>query len=157
MRAALEIDRGLIVNPKLVSRIMTELRISGLPKTKTGKKNLINVPTSEDLVNRNFVALRPNQIWLTDITEHPNREGKLYCCVVLDAFTKVAVGWSIDRHQDADMVNDAVNMAAKERLRGEAVILHSDHGTQSVHLLVILAKYRTSGDHGIDGNHRRLL
>ncbi len=42
----------------------------------------------------------------------------------------MAVGWSIDRHQDTDMVNDAVNMAAKERLRGKAVILHSDHGTQ---------------------------
>jgi transposase InsO family protein len=51
---------------------------------------------------------------------------------VLDAFTKVAVGWSIDRHQDTDMVNDAVNMAAKERLRGKAVILHSDYAEVSV-------------------------
>lgn len=109
---------------------MTELGLFGLPTLKTNKRNLANGATSEDLVNRNFIAQRPNQIWLTDITEHPTREGKLYCCVVLDAFTKVAVGWSIDRHQDTDMVNDAVNMAAKERLRGKAVILHSDHGTQ---------------------------
>lgn len=119
-----------MVNRKLVSRIMTELGLFGLPTLKTNKRNLANGATSEDLVNRNFIAQRPNQIWLTDITEHPTREGKLYCCVVLDAFTKVAVGWSIDRHQDTDMVNDAVNMAAKERLRGKAVILHSDHGTQ---------------------------
>ena len=105
---------------------MTELGLFGLPTLKTNKRNLANGATSEDLVNRNFIAQRPNQIWLTDITEHPTREGKLYCCVVLDAFTKVAVGWSIDRHQDTDMVNDAVNMAAKERLRGKAVILHSD-------------------------------
>ena len=109
---------------------MTELGLFGLPTLKTNKRNLANGATSEDPLNRNFIAQRPNQIWLTDITEHPTREGKLYCCVVLDAFTKVAVGWSIDRHQDTDMVNDAVNMAAKERLRGKAVILHSDHGTQ---------------------------
>ena len=109
---------------------MTELGLFGLPTLKTGKRNLVNDVTSEDPLNRSFIAQRPNQIWLTDITEHPTREGKLYCCVVLDAFTKVAVGWSIDRHQDTDMVNDAVNMAAKERLRGKAVILHSDHGTQ---------------------------
>ena len=109
---------------------MTELGLFGLPTLKTNKRNLANGATSEDLVNRNFIAQRPNQIWLTDITEHPTREGKLYCCVVLDAFTKLALWWSIDRHQDTDMVNDAVNMAAKERLRGKAVILHSDHGTQ---------------------------
>lgn len=97
IKAALEIERGLVVNKKLVSRIMTELGISGLPKRKAGKKNLVNAVTSEDLVKCNFIASKPNQIWPTDITEHPTREGKLFCCVVLDPFTKVVVGWSIDR------------------------------------------------------------
>lgn len=62
---------------------MTELGLFGLPTLKTSKRNLANGATSEDPLNRNFIAQRPNQIWLTDITEHPTREGKLYCCVVL--------------------------------------------------------------------------
>ena len=60
-----------MVNRKLVSSIMTELGLLGLRTLKTGKRNLVNDATSEDLVNRNFIAQRPNQIWLTDITEHP--------------------------------------------------------------------------------------
>ena len=130
IRATLLIERDLIVNPKLVARIMADLGIYGLPRKKAGIRNLVNVATSSDLIKRNFTAQGPNQIWLTDITEHPTREGKLYCCVVLDVFSRAVVGWSIDRHQDTDMVNDAINMAARERLRDKGVILHSDHGTQ---------------------------
>ena len=130
MKAALEIERGLIVNRKLVSRVMTELGIFGLPKKKAGHRNLVNIATSSDLVKRDFTVEGPNRLWLTDITEHPTREGKLYCCVVLDAYSRVVVGWCIDRHQDTDMVNDAVNMAATGRLRAPGTILHSDHGTQ---------------------------
>ena len=57
-------------------------------------KNLTNVATDEDLVKRKFRATRPNELWLTDITEHPTREGKVYCCVVLDLFT---ARWSAGR------------------------------------------------------------
>ena len=48
-------------------------------------------------MNRDFRRDGPNQLWMTDITEHPTREGKLYCCVVLDAWSHKIVGWSIDR------------------------------------------------------------
>jgi len=50
------------------------------------------VATKEDLVNRNFSAAFPNQLWLTDITEHKTREGTLYCCVVLDLYSRRVVG-----------------------------------------------------------------
>jgi putative transposase len=54
---------------------------------------------SLDLVRRSFRRDQPNGLWLTDITEHPTREGKLYCCVVLDTFSRRVVGWSIDSTQ----------------------------------------------------------
>jgi putative transposase len=72
IRATLEIEQGLIVNKKLVWKIMRELGIKGLPGPKKGSKNLKNIATCEDLVQRSFVAARPNELWLTDITEHPS-------------------------------------------------------------------------------------
>ena len=56
---------------------------------------------------------QPNQLWMTDITEHPTREGKLYCCVVLDAFSRMVVGWSIDSTQTTALVLDALGMATR--------------------------------------------
>ena len=88
VRAALEIEQGLIVNKKLVWKIMRQLGIRGLPGPRKGVKNLKNAPTCEDLVQRQFSATKPNELWLTDITEHPTTEGKLYCCVVLDLFSR---------------------------------------------------------------------
>jgi hypothetical protein len=88
VRAALEIEHGMIVNKKLVWKIMRELAIKGLPGPRKGVKNLKNAPTCEDLVQRQFTASAPNELWLTDITEHPTSEGKLYCCVVLDLFSR---------------------------------------------------------------------
>ena len=56
MRAALFYERGLIVNRKLIRRLMAEQGLTGLPTRKKGRRNLVNVATSEDLVNRNFTA-----------------------------------------------------------------------------------------------------
>jgi putative transposase len=98
--AALFYDRGLIVNRKLVRRIMVEQGLAGLPARKMGRRNLVNVATSEDLVNRKFTASAANTLWLTDITEHKTREGTLYCCVVLDQFSRRVVGWAIDRRNE---------------------------------------------------------
>jgi transposase InsO family protein len=75
VRAALEIEQGLIVNTKLVKRIMRELGLQGLPGPKKGYKNLQNAPTCEDLVQRQFTATRPNELWLTDITERSHARG----------------------------------------------------------------------------------
>jgi transposase InsO family protein len=55
------------------------------------------------------VATRPNELWLTDITEHPSAEGKIYCCVVLDIFSGMVVGWAIDRRCESALVIDAIN------------------------------------------------
>src|SRR5207248_788373 len=78
-------------------------------------KNLKNAPTCEDLVQRRFTATAPNELWLTDITEHATSEAKLYCCVVLDLFSRKVVGWAIDRRCDSALVNDALANAHGSR------------------------------------------
>jgi transposase InsO family protein len=131
VRATLEIEQGLIVNKKLVWKIMRELGLKGLPGPKKGVKNLKNIATCEDLVQRTFVAIKPNQLWLTDITEHPTAgEGRIYCCVVLDLFSRKVVGWAIDRRCESALVIDAINKAKDSRPERTSTVIHSDHGSQ---------------------------
>jgi putative transposase len=130
IRAALEIEQGLIVNKKLVWKIMRQLGLKGLPGPRKGIKNLKNAPTCEDLVQRRFTASAPNELWLTDITEHPTAEGKIYCCVVLDLYSRKVVGWAIDRRCEAALVNDALAKAGASRPSGPGTVIHSDHGSQ---------------------------
>ena len=81
------------------------------PAARGRRRDLSRAHTAADLVNREFDRDGPNQLWMTDITEHPTREGKLYVCAVLDAWSRKVVGWSIDRKQTAAMVNSALAMA----------------------------------------------
>ncbi len=64
-----------------------------------------------------------------DITEHPTREGKLYCAVVLDAYSRRVVGWSIDSSPNAALVTNALGMAIESR-KPDNTVIHSDQGTQ---------------------------
>ena len=75
-------------------------RISGRPRFR----RVPHVATASDLVERQFHRDDPNRLWVTDITEHPTREGKVYCAVVLDAFSRRVVGWSIDASPSAALV-----------------------------------------------------
>ena len=86
--------------------------------------------TAEDLVDRVFRRELPNQLWLTDITEHPTREGKVYCAVVLDAFSRRVVGWSISHNPTAALTCNALGMAIEQRDATRGTVIHSDHGTQ---------------------------
>src|SRR5579862_2611303 len=89
------------------------------------------VAAAADLVDRSFARGAPNELWLTDVTEHPTREGKVYCAVVLDAFSRRVVGWSISHNPTAALTTNALAMAIEQResVSGKTVI-HSDHGTQ---------------------------
>ena len=130
IRAELADSYEQVVNKKLVQSIMRELGIAGLPRRRKGRPNLIDRTTTVDLVNRDFHRDGPNQLWMTDITEHPTREGKVYCCVVLDAWSRKVVGWSIDRRPTAAMVNAALGMAIDGRGPAAGTTVHSDHGSQ---------------------------
>jgi putative transposase len=83
----------------------------------------------DDLVNRQFSVQGPNRLWCTDITEHPTAEGKVYCCAVLDVFSRRIVGWSIADHMRAELVVDALQMARWTR-RPDGTVVHSDRGSQ---------------------------
>lgn len=130
VQAALRIERDVTVNHKLVAAVMAEMGLSGLPRRKSRKRNLITVRTSSDLVNRNFTATAANQLWVTDITEHPTKEGTVYACVVLDVFSRKAVGWAVDRRPETSLVNSALFMAHSTRRPAVGGIIHADHGPQ---------------------------
>ena len=130
IRAELADAYGQTVNKKLVRAIMAERGITGLPKRRRPKASPTHRAITEDLVQRQFGRQGPDQLWMTDITEHPTREGKLYCCVVLDAWSRRVVGWSLDRRPTAAMVNSALGMAVEGRQPRAGTLIHSDHGSQ---------------------------
>ena len=84
----------------------------------------------DDLVQRRFLADAPDRLWVTDITEHPTAEGKVYCAAVLDAFSRVVAGWSIADHMRAELVVDALQMACWRRRPEPGAVVHSDRGRQ---------------------------
>ena len=94
VHAELTIAMGVRVSSRTVSVLMTLAGIRGLPGPARVKR-LCGVVMADDLVNRKFHRLRPNELWVTDITQHRTRGGWLYCAAVLDAFSRI-VGWSID-------------------------------------------------------------
>ena len=82
-----------------------------------------------DLVDRDFTALRPNQLWVADITFVPTASGFLYLAVVLDAWSRKIIGWSMASYLRTELVLDALEMAIGQR-RPDGVIHHSDQGSQ---------------------------
>src|SRR3954453_18999159 len=93
-------------------------------------RGMPGLPSAEDLVDRQFRRGRPNRLWLTDITEHPTREGKVYCAVVLDAYSRRVIGWAIRDNLKAELVPPALGMAVSARGGAAGVVAHSDHGSQ---------------------------
>lgn len=83
-----------------------------------------------DLVQRQFSAPRPDTVWLTDITEHPTVEGKLYCCAIKDVFSNQIVGYSIGDRMTAQLATSALRAAIARRQPAGTVVVHSDRGSQ---------------------------
>jgi transposase InsO family protein len=130
VQAELLHGRGIKVGHNAVELIMRELGIKGLPTRRLPKGSRLGKVTSLDLVGRKFRREGPDLLWMTDITEHPTREGKIYCCVVLDAFSRFVVGWSIDSTQTTTLVLNALGMAIRRRTGQDGLVIHSDRGVQ---------------------------
>ena len=128
--AELRYGRGIHVGKEQVHLLMRRLGIYGLPKRRLPRGARVGKPNSLDLVRRRFKADGPDRLWMTDITEHPTREGKIYCCAVIDAFSRMVVGWSIDSRQTGLLVTNALGMALNRRAPREGGIIHSDQGVQ---------------------------
>ena len=91
--------------------------------TTDGKHSL---PVAANLLDQNFVADQPNQVWLADITYIPTSEGWLYLAVILDLFTRKVVGWAMRDHMRAELTIAALTMAIQRRRPGAGLIHHSD-------------------------------
>jgi putative transposase len=128
--AELRYGRGIHVGKGQVHLLMRRLGIYGLPKRRLPRGARVGKASALDLVRRRFRADDPDRLWMTDITEHPTREGKVYCCAVIDAFSRMVVGWSIDSRQTGLLVTNALGMALNRRAPREGGIIHSDQGAQ---------------------------
>ena len=100
-------------------------------KTSVATEQDSEVPHSiqADLVKRDFRAQGPNRLWVADITYVPTWAGFLYVAVVLDAWSRRVVGWAFATHLRVELVLEALEMAVRRR-QPQAVIHHSDHGSQ---------------------------
>ena len=109
------------------------MRLAGLQGVfrRKRKRSEPALAVHDDLVRCQFEAAEPDRLWVTDITEHPTREGKVYLAAVLGVFSHRIVGWSIADHLRSELVVDALEMARwRRRPRPGETIVHSDRGSQ---------------------------
>jgi putative transposase len=122
-------DHGVIAGRNRVNRLCSQQRLWSVHAGKRGLSRKPGPPVHDDLVQREFTAAAPNRLWLTDITEHPTTEGKLYLCAVKDACSKRIVGYSIAERMTSQLAVDALRNAVALR-RPVAAVVHSDRGSQ---------------------------
>jgi putative transposase len=123
---------GEPVNERRVWRLCRAQRIWSTT-TKKGRQHGGKRPgpaVHDDLVQRQFHAPAPDVVWLTDITEHPTVEGKVYVCSIKDVFSNRIVGYAIDQRMTAQLAVRALRSAIARRRPHETVIVHSDRGSQ---------------------------
>ena len=120
---------GLTAGENRVWRLCSQQRLWSVFAKKRGLTRKAGPPVHDDLVERKFTATRPNQLWLTDITEHRTDEGKLYLCAIKDVYSNKIVGYSIDSRMKASLAVAAARNAIGQRTI-DGTILHSDRGSQ---------------------------
>ena len=122
--------QGIRVGRKRVARLMSQAGLAGVSRRKFVTTTIKGESRqASDLVERNFAAEAPDRLWVADITYIPTWSGFLYLAVVLDAFSRRIVGWSMATTLATQLVLDALNMALVTR-RPRGVIHHSDQGSQ---------------------------
>lgn len=125
-------QQGVPASRNRVNRLCSLQKLWSVHARKRGTGRRPGPPVHDDLVRRKFTADKPNALWLTDITEHPTAEGKIYLCAVKDACSNRIVGYSIDARMTADLAVKALQNALA--LRGGAdvleLVVHSDRGSQ---------------------------
>ena len=102
---------GHSASERRVWRLCSQARIFSTHSRKHGPGKQPGPPVHDDRVERNFTAAAPNRLWLTDITEHPTGEGKLYLCAIKDAASNRIVGYSISDRMKASLAVDALRTA----------------------------------------------
>jgi putative transposase len=113
IRKELRLGRGVHRSKTTCERLMRLCGAVGIhyPNRNRGCTRAGDGEINVDLVNRAFDPAGPDRLWCMDITEHPTRSGKVYLAVVIDAWSRRVVGWSIADHIRAELVADAIQMA----------------------------------------------
>ncbi len=115
-----------------IARLMKEegLRSIVAKKYKYNRKAVCEENASKNLLNRNFKCLRPNHIWVSDITYIKTKSGWVYLCCFLDLYSRKIVSWSVSKSIKSELVMNALKKACIKRKPNKGLIIHSDRGVQ---------------------------
>lgn len=125
-------EQGVPISENTVAKLMQK---QGL-RARNGKNYqyfpgiLAKNHVSDNLLNRNFKASKPNEKWVSDITYIKVEKGHVYLAVIMDLFSRKIIGWALDTTMTNQLIIDALNMALKSRDVEPGLILHSDRGVQ---------------------------
>lgn len=149
-------EMGHKYNRKTVAASMKRqgLVVRAARKYKASTDSDHGLPVAPNRLQQDFRAEAPNQKWVYDITYPWTGEGWLYLAVVLDLFSRMVVGWAMDKRMKADLVCDALQMALWRRKMPKGVLVHSDRGSQycSRKYQAFLAKHDLIGSMSGKGN-----
>ena len=131
LRTALR-DKGMAIGLYKIRRLMRAngLRSAWKPKFVHTTDSNHDLPIAENVLNRHFNPVTPNEAWVADITYIRTRSGWLYLAVVLDLFSRKIVGWSMAPNMPAELVCSAMQLAIAQRQPPPGLIAHSDRGSQ---------------------------
>ncbi|MBM7470644.1 transposase InsO family protein [Subtercola frigoramans] len=124
---------GIDIGRDQVARLMRAAGIQGATRSKRVKTTRADPAATRhpDLVRREFTATAPNRLWVTDLTFVPTWAGVAYVCFIIDAYSRMIVGWRCAPHMRTEMVLDAIEMARWGRgTHHEDLRCHSDAGSQ---------------------------
>jgi transposase InsO family protein len=125
-------DEGIRCSRKRIARIMREKGLVGRQKRrfKVTTDSDHELPVVPNLVNRDFTVDAPNKVWVSDITYIWTMEGWLYLCIILELFSRMAVGWAMDSRITKELAISALSMAVTHRRPEAGLVFHSDRGVQ---------------------------
>ena len=124
---------GIAVARCTVERLMADLGLEGVRRGRTRRTTTPDAatPRPADLVERDFSAQRPNQLWVADLTYVATWSGFVYVALVVDAFSRFLVGWQAARSLGTDLALDALELAIWRRQgQLDGLVHHSDRGSQ---------------------------
>jgi putative transposase len=123
---------GMVAGERRIWRLCSQQKLwsTTVRKGRRGAGKSPGPAVHDDHVQRDFTAQRPDQVWVTDITEHPTAEGKLYCCAIKDLFSNRIVGYALDERMTAGLAVTALRTAVARRQPAGVVVVHSDRGSQ---------------------------
>ncbi|MGP5069711.1 MULTISPECIES: IS3 family transposase [Psychrobacter] len=147
---------GLKVTRCTIERLMRQYGLQGVwrGKAKITTNSRDDQKRADDLVNRNFNAHRPNQLWVADFTYIKTLSGWVYTAFIIDLFARAILGWKVSNRMNTDMVMAALNQAIADRNNPKDVIHHSDRGVQYLSIRYtdkmtdsgVIASVGTTGD-----------